>query len=137
MPHVVDYPRAFAADLRGERVAIIGAGGIGVDLAHLLSAPDASLTDGASGAEPADGASVDDAPPTSAAVGAAPEEAGAAAEAGEAFRSAYGLAWAGPVPPMPSPTRVTLICRGAGSARGSDAPPAGSGWTPCGGRASS
>ena len=60
MAHVLDYPRAFAADLRGERVAIIGAGGIGVDLAHRLSAPDASLTDGASGAEPADGASVDE-----------------------------------------------------------------------------
>ena len=46
-------------------------------------------------------------------MGAAPEEAGATAQAGEAFRSAYGLAWAGPVPPTPSPTRVTLICRGA------------------------
>jgi 2,4-dienoyl-CoA reductase (NADPH2) len=79
MEHVLDYPSAFAADLWGERVAIIGAGGIGVDLAHRLSAP-------------------------AAAVGP---------DAGASFRSAYGLACAGPVAPAPSPTRVTLICRGA------------------------
>jgi 2,4-dienoyl-CoA reductase (NADPH2) len=37
LPHVVDYPEAFAdvASI-GERVAIVGAGGIAVDLAHLL-----------------------------------------------------------------------------------------------------
>jgi len=39
-PHVVAYPDAIAAPQRlGARVAIVGAGGIGVDTAHLLSAP--------------------------------------------------------------------------------------------------
>ncbi len=38
LPHVVDYADAFEAGLGGARsVAIIGAGGIGVDLAHLLT----------------------------------------------------------------------------------------------------
>ena len=37
-PHVVDYVEAFEAGLGdAERVAIIGGGGIGVDLAHLLT----------------------------------------------------------------------------------------------------
>jgi 2,4-dienoyl-CoA reductase (NADPH2) len=36
LPHVIDYQRAFGARL-GERVAILGAGGIGVDLAHHLT----------------------------------------------------------------------------------------------------
>jgi 2,4-dienoyl-CoA reductase (NADPH2) len=36
LPHVIDYQAAFAAPL-GERVAILGAGGIGVDLAHRLT----------------------------------------------------------------------------------------------------
>ncbi|GAB3039352.1 NADPH-dependent 2,4-dienoyl-CoA reductase [Parafrigoribacterium mesophilum] len=37
LPHVVDYPQAFAdVSSIGERVAVIGAGGIAVDLAHLL-----------------------------------------------------------------------------------------------------
>ncbi|MFN8218374.1 MAG: FAD-dependent oxidoreductase [Solirubrobacterales bacterium] len=36
--HVFDYPAAFAGAVEGRRrVAILGAGGIGVDLAHLLS----------------------------------------------------------------------------------------------------
>lgn len=37
LPHVLDYPRAFAAGAVRGRVAILGAGGIGVDLAHRLS----------------------------------------------------------------------------------------------------
>lgn len=38
LPHVVDYQQAFAApSLLGSRVAIIGGGGIAVDLAHLLT----------------------------------------------------------------------------------------------------
>lgn len=38
LPHVVDYAEAFEAGLDGaRRVAIVGAGGIGVDLAHLLT----------------------------------------------------------------------------------------------------
>jgi 2,4-dienoyl-CoA reductase (NADPH2) len=37
LPHVVDYPRALRDGVRGERVAIVGGGGIAVDLAHLLS----------------------------------------------------------------------------------------------------
>src|SRR5699024_3049972 len=37
---VIDYPEAFArADDLGQRVAVIGAGGIAVDLAHLLAEP--------------------------------------------------------------------------------------------------
>jgi NADH:flavin oxidoreductases, Old Yellow Enzyme family len=37
-PHVIDYARAFADLTRvGRRVAVVGAGGIAVDLAHLLS----------------------------------------------------------------------------------------------------
>lgn len=37
LPHVIDYPEAFRnPDRIGRRVAIIGAGGIAVDLAHLL-----------------------------------------------------------------------------------------------------
>ena len=38
LPHVVDYATAFESGLdEAERVAIVGAGGIGVDLAHLLT----------------------------------------------------------------------------------------------------
>jgi 2,4-dienoyl-CoA reductase (NADPH2) len=38
LPHVLDYVEAFAPGrVRGQRVAIIGGGGIGVDLAHSLS----------------------------------------------------------------------------------------------------
>ncbi len=38
LPHVVDYPAAFEAGLDDARsVAIVGGGGIGVDLAHLLT----------------------------------------------------------------------------------------------------
>ncbi|AYN38350.1 2,4-dienoyl-CoA reductase [Streptomyces dangxiongensis] len=38
LPHVLDYPRAFAdPDALGPRIAIIGGGGIAVDLAHLLT----------------------------------------------------------------------------------------------------
>lgn len=38
LPHVIDYPHAFRnLGAVGDRVAIIGAGGIGVDLAHLLA----------------------------------------------------------------------------------------------------
>jgi len=37
LPHVLDYQHAFARSELGGRVAIIGAGGIGVDLAHRLS----------------------------------------------------------------------------------------------------
>jgi 2,4-dienoyl-CoA reductase (NADPH2) len=46
LPHVVDYPQAFAAPhTLGRRVAIIGGGGIAVDLAHLLTAdPEAKTT---------------------------------------------------------------------------------------------
>jgi len=37
---VIDYPEAFArADRLGQRIAVIGAGGIAVDLAHLLADP--------------------------------------------------------------------------------------------------
>ncbi|MCF3963344.1 oxidoreductase, partial [Streptomyces fuscigenes] len=39
LPHVIDYAQAFAdPDALGERVAVIGGGGIAVDLAHLLTA---------------------------------------------------------------------------------------------------
>ncbi|MFF4767766.1 FAD-dependent oxidoreductase [Streptomyces sp. NPDC001255] len=39
LPHVLDYQRAFAdPEALGPRVAIIGGGGVGVDLAHLLTA---------------------------------------------------------------------------------------------------
>jgi 2,4-dienoyl-CoA reductase (NADPH2) len=46
LPHVVDYPQAFCAPhTLGRRVAIIGGGGIAVDLAHLLTAdPEAKAT---------------------------------------------------------------------------------------------
>ncbi|MGW4274591.1 FAD-dependent oxidoreductase, partial [Streptomyces seoulensis] len=38
LPHVLDYARAFAApEALGPRVAVIGGGGIAVDLAHLLA----------------------------------------------------------------------------------------------------
>ncbi|MGC4806720.1 FAD-dependent oxidoreductase [Micromonospora sp. DT233] len=37
LPHVLDYPSAFADAALGERVVIIGGGGIAVDLAHLAS----------------------------------------------------------------------------------------------------
>ncbi|WP_328581519.1 oxidoreductase [Streptomyces sp. NBC_00370] len=38
LPHVVDYPKAFAdPHTLGPRVAIVGGGGIAVDLAHLLT----------------------------------------------------------------------------------------------------
>jgi 2,4-dienoyl-CoA reductase (NADPH2) len=38
LPHVLDYPQAFAdPDALGAQVAIIGGGGIAVDLAHLLT----------------------------------------------------------------------------------------------------
>jgi 2,4-dienoyl-CoA reductase (NADPH2) len=37
LPHVVDYVAALRDGVRGQRVAIVGGGGIGVDLAHLLS----------------------------------------------------------------------------------------------------
>lgn len=37
LPHVVDYVAALRDGVRGERVAIVGGGGIAVDLAHLLS----------------------------------------------------------------------------------------------------
>ncbi|MFJ7150385.1 FAD-dependent oxidoreductase [Streptomyces sp. NPDC100445] len=40
LPHVLDYARAFAdPDALGPRVAVIGGGGIAVDLAHLLTEP--------------------------------------------------------------------------------------------------
>jgi 2,4-dienoyl-CoA reductase (NADPH2) len=46
-PHVIDYVQAFAQVERlGERVAVIGAGGIAVDLAHLL------VEDGPAGSPP-------------------------------------------------------------------------------------
>ncbi|WP_432091968.1 FAD-dependent oxidoreductase [Streptomyces sp. NRRL F-5630] len=39
LPHVLDYQQAFAdPEALGPRVAIIGGGGVGVDLAHLLTA---------------------------------------------------------------------------------------------------
>src|SRR5699024_408786 len=42
---VIDYPTAFArADELGESIAVIGAGGIAVDLAHLLATPTYSPT---------------------------------------------------------------------------------------------
>lgn len=37
LPHVLDYPAAFADGALGERVVIIGGGGIAVDLAHLAA----------------------------------------------------------------------------------------------------
>jgi 2,4-dienoyl-CoA reductase (NADPH2) len=37
LPHVLDYASAFADGVLGERVAIIGGGGIAVDLAHMAS----------------------------------------------------------------------------------------------------
>lgn len=46
LPHVIDYARAFAdPEALGARVAVIGGGGIAVDLAHLLTGdPDAKPT---------------------------------------------------------------------------------------------
>jgi 2,4-dienoyl-CoA reductase (NADPH2) len=46
LPHVIDYARAFAdPEALGRRVAVIGGGGIAVDLAHLLTGdPDAKST---------------------------------------------------------------------------------------------
>ena len=50
LPRVIDYPHAFAdVSSIGERVAIIGAGGIAVDLAHLL----VEVTSGSCLGEPA------------------------------------------------------------------------------------
>jgi 2,4-dienoyl-CoA reductase (NADPH2) len=44
LPHVVDYATAFESGLGdAERVAIVGAGGIGVDFAHLLTHSEADL----------------------------------------------------------------------------------------------
>ena len=37
LPHVVTYAELLNGETWGERVAIIGAGGIGVDVAHLVS----------------------------------------------------------------------------------------------------
>lgn len=37
LPHVLAYPDAFGTPTAGARVAIVGGGGIGVDVAHLLS----------------------------------------------------------------------------------------------------
>ncbi|MBS1676624.1 MAG: FAD-dependent oxidoreductase [Actinobacteria bacterium] len=46
LPHVVDYAEAFESGLGGaRRVAIVGAGGIGVDLAHLLTHEPANAAD--------------------------------------------------------------------------------------------
>ncbi|MBS1887006.1 MAG: FAD-dependent oxidoreductase [Actinobacteria bacterium] len=46
LPHVVDYAEAFEAGLGDARsVAIVGAGGIGVDLAHLLTHEPADAAD--------------------------------------------------------------------------------------------
>jgi 2,4-dienoyl-CoA reductase (NADPH2) len=43
LPHVIDYAQAFAdPDALGPRVAVIGGGGIAVDLAHLLTADSAA-----------------------------------------------------------------------------------------------
>lgn len=47
LPHVLSYADAFDPELAGVRLAIIGGGGIGVDLAHFASR-------GTSGLEPAD-----------------------------------------------------------------------------------
>ncbi|MBW4701617.1 FAD-dependent oxidoreductase [Micromonospora sp. RL09-050-HVF-A] len=41
LPHVRDYGTAFTDDALGRRVAVIGGGGIAVDLAHLASEPGA------------------------------------------------------------------------------------------------
>ncbi|GAA5199434.1 hypothetical protein GCM10023322_75070 [Rugosimonospora acidiphila] len=43
LPHVVPYPAAFADGALGQRVAIIGGGGIAVDLAHLASHGSAAM----------------------------------------------------------------------------------------------
>ena len=43
LPHVVTYPELLNGGTWGERVAIIGAGGIGVDVAHLVSHRDADF----------------------------------------------------------------------------------------------
>ena len=46
LPHVVDYATAFESGLGdAASVAIVGAGGIGVDLAHLLTHDQAKATD--------------------------------------------------------------------------------------------
>ncbi|MFE3170605.1 FAD-dependent oxidoreductase [Amycolatopsis sp. NPDC059090] len=37
-PRVLDYPEAFLSGVAGERIAVIGGGGIALDLAHLLTA---------------------------------------------------------------------------------------------------
>ena len=43
LPHVVSYAELLNGGTWGERVAIIGAGGIGVDVAHLVSHRDADF----------------------------------------------------------------------------------------------
>jgi 2,4-dienoyl-CoA reductase (NADPH2) len=43
LPHVLAYPDAFGAGALGERVVIIGGGGIAVDLAHMASYGDSTL----------------------------------------------------------------------------------------------
>ncbi len=46
LPNVISYADALARDaVRGERVAIVGAGGIGVDVAHYLSHGEANVDD--------------------------------------------------------------------------------------------
>jgi 2,4-dienoyl-CoA reductase (NADPH2) len=46
LPHVVDYATAFESGLGGAKsVAIVGAGGIGVDLAHLLTHSPSDVSD--------------------------------------------------------------------------------------------
>ncbi|WP_320068851.1 FAD-dependent oxidoreductase [Micromonospora sp. RTGN7] len=51
LPHVLDYPSAFADGALGERVVVLGGGGIAVDLAHLAS-HDSPGGDGGSASPP-------------------------------------------------------------------------------------
>ncbi|MGW2330343.1 oxidoreductase [Streptomyces sp. NPDC001700] len=51
LPHVLSYPQAFAPGALGERVVIIGGGGVAVDLAHFAAHADAGSGDPADPAE--------------------------------------------------------------------------------------
>ncbi|MFF7649501.1 FAD-dependent oxidoreductase [Streptomyces sp. NPDC007983] len=84
LPHVLPYPEAFAPGVLGERVAIIGGGGVAVDLAHFAAHTEARTARQA--AHPADPA--------------------------ERFRREYGLV-PGAAPEVPTPERrVTILHRG-------------------------
>lgn len=89
LPHVLSYPQAFAPGALGERVVIIGGGGVAVDLAHFAAHAEAGSA----------------------------RHTGHPGDPAERFRRAYGLvpdtARGGPVPEAPEPERhITILHRG-------------------------